>query len=299
MEVEINQFKWKSVETLSDEINLLVTLNSGYLEPLKVMLYSAHANNPGERMHLWLVHASLTPDEVASVRQLTAVFGWELSAERVTADFTAGVPLIKRYPREMYFRLLSGQILPKSVKRVIYLDPDLLVINNLRPLWTLDLAGHMLAAAVHRGVTNLMDSVNQLRLGTTTSYFNSGVLVIDLDQARTKIKLSDITQTIEKYESELILPDQDILNFLYGPDILEISEEIWNYDTRKYLMYQTRSLNQHEIHWVMANTVILHYCGTPKPWDPASDGKFTGLFLNYQQQLQRLNGRLRDGENES
>jgi len=273
---------------LADEINLLVTLNSGYLNPLKVMLYSVHVNNPGESLHLWLLHASLTPVEVAEIEQLTTSFGWQFSNEPVTTAFTAGVPLIKRYPKEMYFRLLSGDILPKTVKRVIYLDPDLLVINPLRPLWEADLKGHMLAAAAHRGVTKLVDSVNQLRLGTTTSYFNSGVLVIDLDQARAKIKLTDITAAIEKYEDELILPDQDILNFLYGTDILEIPEEIWNYDTRKYLIYQARSLNQQEIHWVMAHTVILHYCGTPKPWENSSDSKFTGLFLNYQQQLQRL-----------
>lgn len=273
---------------MTDDIHLLVTLNAGYLPPLKVMLYSLHANNPHEKIHLWLLHASLTPAEVAEVRQLTDAFGWILSNEQVTTDFTAGVPLIKRYPKEMYFRLLSGQILPTTVKRIIYLDPDLLVINPLRPLWELDLDGKMLAAAVHRGVTKLVDGMNQLRLGTSTAYFNSGVLLIDLDQARAKIKLDEITAAIHQYESELILPDQDILNFLYGSEILEIPEEIWNYDTRKYFVYQARSLNEQEIHWVMAHTVILHYCGIPKPWEAASDSKFTGLFLNYQQQLRRL-----------
>ncbi|NLR11822.1 glycosyltransferase family 8 protein [Levilactobacillus tujiorum] len=273
---------------MTDEINLLVTLNSGYVEPLKTMLYSVYVNNPDEHIHLWLLHASLTATEVAAIQQLTTAFGWTLSNEKVATDFAAGVPLIKRYPREMYFRLLSGQILPTTVKRVIYLDPDLLVINALRPLWEIDLQGHMLAAAVHRGVTGIVDSVNQLRLGTKTSYFNSGVLVMDLEQARAKIKLADITTAIDQHESELILPDQDILNFLYGADILEIPEEIWNYDTRKYLSYQTRSLNQHDIHWVMAHTVILHYCGTPKPWEAASDSKFTSLFLYHQQQLQRF-----------
>lgn len=272
---------------MADEINILVTLNAGYLPPLKVMLWSLHANNPTETFSIWLVHASMTEAQVAEVQQLADAFGWQLHNEHVTTAFTDQTPLIERYPQEMYFRLLCGQILPADVQRVIYLDPDILVINALRPLWELDLQGKMLAAAAHRGVTKLVDNVNQLRLGTTTSYFNSGVLVIDVAQARTKIKLSDITAAIEKYSATLILPDQDILNFLYGNDILEIPEEIWNYDTRKYLVYQTRTLTEHDIHWVMAQTVILHYCGTPKPWDPKSDGKFTGLFLNYQQQLNR------------
>jgi len=272
---------------MADEINVLVTLNAGYLPPLKVMLWSLHANNPTETVNVWLVHASMTAAQVAEVQQLTDAFGWHLHDEHVTAAFVAQTPLIERYPQEMYFRLLCGQILPASVKRVIYLDPDILVINEIRPLWKLDLQGKMLAAAAHRGVTKLVDNVNQIRLGTTTSYFNSGVLVIDVAQAREKIKLADITAAIEKYSATLILPDQDILNFLYGNDILEIPEEIWNYDTRKYLVYQTRTLTEHDIHWVMAQTVILHYCGTPKPWDVKSDSKFTGLFLNYQQQLNR------------
>lgn len=272
---------------MTEPIDLLVTLDAGYLPPLKVMLWSLAANNPGLPIHVWLVHEQLTDAQIDSVRQLTSTFDWRLTAVPAQVDLTDQPALIKRYPPAMYFRLLCGQILPASVHRVIYLDPDTLVINELLPLWQLDLKGKMLAASVHRGVTKLVDNVNQLRLGTKTSYFNSGVLVIDVDQAREKIKLADITATIDKYHDYLILPDQDILNFLYGEDIVEIDEERWNYDTRRYLLYQTRNLTQHDIHWVMSHTVVLHYCGTPKPWELTSDSKFTGLYLNYQQQCQR------------
>ena len=273
---------------MTTPINVLVTLDAGYLPPLKVMLWSLHANNLQQRFHIWLVHERLTAAQIEEVRQLTTGLGWELTALPVKIDLTDQPALIKRYPPAMYFRLLCGQVLPADVHRVIYLDPDIIVINDVTPLWQLDLRGKMLAAAAHRGVTKLVDSVNQLRLGTNTSYFNSGVLVIDVDQAREKIRLADITEAIESYHDYLILPDQDILNFLYGDAILEIDEEVWNYDTRKYLVYQTRNLNQHDIHWVMQRTVLLHYCGTPKPWEANSDSKFTSLFLNYQQQVQRF-----------
>ncbi|CAM3065971.1 glycosyltransferase family 8 protein [Lactiplantibacillus plajomi] len=273
---------------MTEPINLLVTLDAGYLPPLKVMLWSLYANNRRQVVHVWLVHEKLTDAQIASVRALTDGLGWQLTALPVKIDLTDQPALIKRYPPAMYFRLLCGQVLPKDVHRVIYLDPDIIVINDITPLWQLDLQGKMLAASAHRGVTKLVDSVNQLRLGTNTSYFNSGVLVIDVDQAREKIRLADITEAIETYHDSLILPDQDILNFLYGEAIMEIDEEVWNYDTRKYLIYQTRNLTQHDIHWVMAHTVILHYCGTPKPWDATSDSKFTSLFLNYQQQVDRF-----------
>ena len=40
----------------------------------------------------------------------------------------------------MYYRLLAPHLLPGQVDRVLYLDPDILVINPIRPLWDTDLA---------------------------------------------------------------------------------------------------------------------------------------------------------------
>ena len=72
------------------------------------------------------------------------------------------------YPKEMYFRLLSSKILPPDLHRIIYLDPDILVINSIVPLWELDLEGKMFAASVHEGLTDIMSSINNIRLGTST-----------------------------------------------------------------------------------------------------------------------------------
>ena len=45
-------------------MNILVTLNSNYLRPLKVMLKSLFLNNPGEKFTIYLMHSSLTDDEL-------------------------------------------------------------------------------------------------------------------------------------------------------------------------------------------------------------------------------------------
>ena len=53
----------------------------------------------------------------------------------------------------MYYRLLAAQFLPDHLHRILYLDPDILVINSLRPLWETDLKGNLFAAAAHTGKT--------------------------------------------------------------------------------------------------------------------------------------------------
>jgi len=51
------------------QINLLVTLDSKYIRPLKVMLASMFINNPEENFHVYLVHSSIKDEEIADLGQ--------------------------------------------------------------------------------------------------------------------------------------------------------------------------------------------------------------------------------------
>lgn len=273
---------------MDQQIELLFTIDEGYLKPLKVALLSIRQSNLNQAIRVWLIHESISKQSIDQVRQLTDHLNLQFESVKIDGSQWDSAKTDDRYPKEMYFRLLAGEILPNDIKKVLYLDPDILVINPLIDLWRTDLEGQMLAAATHVGLTDVSTRLNKVRLDLDHVYFNSGVLIIDLDQARKKIHWSDIQEVIVKYNSLLILPDQDILNRLYGKYTKEIPEEIWNYDNRKYMRYLTKSLAQHDVHWVMDNTSIIHYCGGPKPWDDKHDNRFTALYLNYQNQLENL-----------
>lgn len=125
---------------MSSDLSILVTLNEHYLPQLEVMLTSLHASNPGENVSVWLIHRSLTPEQLARLERRCGLLGFSLFPVTADARLFADAPLTRQYPQEMYYRLLAAQLLPEEMHRVIYLDPDILVINPLRPLWELDLA---------------------------------------------------------------------------------------------------------------------------------------------------------------
>ena len=68
----------------------------------------------------------------------------------------------------MYYRLLAPQLLPqllpRQLHRVLYLDPDVLILNSLLPLWQMDLEGKLFAAASHKGKAELASGLNQVGL---------------------------------------------------------------------------------------------------------------------------------------
>ena len=272
-----------------DDIKLLVTLDDNYVPPLQVLLTSLHTSNPGERFTLYLMHSSLSAEALTEVEALCELYGIGLWPVAVGSRLFENAPVTKQYPQEMYYRLLTPQLLPGDVHRVLYLDPDTLVINPLRPLWETDLGSCIYAAASHKGKTELVAGINQVRLGTESKYFNSGVLLIDLDAARREVVPEEIFAYVERHARELVLPDQDVLNALYGERTLELDDAVWNYDARNFNTYLLRSGGECDLDWVLSHTSILHFCGKSKPWQPGYLHRFGVLYKHYIQ-LTRLTG---------
>ena len=263
-------------------MNLLLTLDENYLLPCKVMLDSFFASNPNESdVTVYLLHSAIPAEKLKELSGFCTGFGAKLVPIAVDAAFFENAPTSKRYPKEMYYRLLSPLILPQEVERVLYLDPDMLIINPLRPLWELNLYGKTFAAASHTGLTEMANEINNVRLDTAHEYFNSGVMLIDLNAARKLVTAEDVFACVSEHEKEFILPDQDVFNILYGSQTMPVDDVLWNYDVRNYSKYLIRSTGRHDLNWVMQNTAVLHFCGKNKPWHEDYKNPFGMLYLHY------------------
>ena len=188
----------------STSIHLLVTFDQNYIAPFETMLTSILLNNPGEQFHVWLLHSAIPQTALDALEHDCRAHGVPLTPIAVERQLFQGAPITKQYPQEMYYRLLASHILPASLKRVLYLDPDILVINPLRPLWDLDLQGNVFAAASHIGVVDVMNGINRIRLKTEQDYYNSGVMLMDLEAARVLVQPEAIFQYVRDHENELL-----------------------------------------------------------------------------------------------
>ena len=265
-----------------DNIKILITIDKNYIFPFKVMLRSFFINNPGEDgLTIYLLHSSIPQADLDELREYCLSLGATLIPIQFNKELFENAPASERYPQEMYYRLLAPHVLPQELDKILYLDPDILIINPLRPLWEVNLRGNVFAAAAHTSITEATNFVNRVRLGTDHDYFNSGVIMIDLVKARRLVKIDEVFHHVEEFKDELILPDQDVFNVLYGKNTLAIDDVLWNYDARNYFNYLVRSTGKHNMNWVMQNTAILHFCGKNKPWNPSYDDLFFGVLYKH------------------
>lgn len=274
--------EWMGVAMFDDQIHILVSFDKNYIGPFKTMLKSLVINNFPICIHVWLLHSTIPEDSLCEIAQYCASLQVDFTPTVVDRSLFANAPVMKQYPQEMYYRLLAPLVLPSELKRVLYLDPDILVINSIRPLWGLDMEGHTFAAACHNVTADLVNDVNRFRLDTEHDYYNTGIMLMDLEKAREVVRPEEVFSFVQGHAMELLLPDQDVFNGLYGKFTLSLDDRIWNYDARYYHGYLLKSEGQCDVDWVMENTAILHFCGKKKPWHPSYTHRFGVLYKHYQ-----------------
>ncbi|MCX7026629.1 MAG: glycosyltransferase family 8 protein [Spirochaetes bacterium] len=263
-------------------LDILVTIDSNYLLPLRVMLKSLFLNNTGERFYIHLLYDDIESETLARLGDFVASEGHGLSAKRMDDMAFAEAPVRFHYTKAMYYRLLAFKFLPPDLDRILYLDPDILVINSLRSLYETNMDGKLYAAAYHSLVP--ARELNRIRLYPyeIESYYNSGVLLMNLQLQRLEIKETAIFDFVEENRAKLIMPDQDIINALYAKKIRTLDEKLYNYDVRYYRYYALTTSGACDMDFIFEHTGILHFCGKRKPWKKGYMGQFLALYKQYE-----------------
>lgn len=266
-------------------MNILVTLNAGYLKQLIIMLVSLLRSNPARAIAVYVVHSALTPEHFARIEAVDPARCRVVSVP-VSGDFLRDAPTTHRYMTEMYYRIFAAELLPSDLDRILYLDPDLVVINPLDELYSLDFQGNLFAAASHVRQSGVR-KFNEVRLSMAegVSYINSGVMLMNLPLLREEQDRAAVFDYIKSHRRRLMLPDQDVLNAVYGARILPIDTMRYNLSERVFGLYNLRPENWNnplDILWVEQNARIIHYCGKNKPWKESYIGEFDRFYLRYE-----------------
>ncbi|MDS9469335.1 glycosyltransferase family 8 protein [Paracoccus sp. MBLB3053] len=179
-----------------------------------------------------------------------------------------------RWAQAALIRLFLDQVDLPNVKRLLYLDADTLAVRSLDKLLGLDLGGN-LAAAVDDYIAPFQRKLEKRRaeigLSSKSSYFNSGVILLDWSEVRKNGTLEVARRNVENFHARYRALDQDALNAALDGNWLRIDPK-WN--------AQTGFLRE------ISNPSILHFTGRRKPWSPDSawiHRGYRGIYEGYLQ----------------
>ena len=168
----------------------------------------------------------------------------------------------------VFARLFIPEFL-KNEDRAIYLDCDIVVLKPLEELYEMDLNGKSIGVILD-GKKDQKSSIQRLNLSSDRTYFNAGVMVMDLKRLRENSKFLKTIDYCLNPDRELQLNEQDALNIMFENDYMT-NDVIWNYTHG----------NSEENRYTENEIGIVHFTGDIKPWDCRSYSPYKYLYWKY------------------
>lgn len=115
-----------------------------------------------------------------------------------------------------YFRLFIETSFPQY-KKAIYLDSDVVLLNDIAKLYDTDVDGYLVGAVYEQNTdrspmfTNYVEDIIGIPYKT---YFNSGVMVMNLEEFRRFGVLGRFLNMLSEYNFDSLAPDQEYLNVI-------------------------------------------------------------------------------------
>ena len=255
-------------------VHLLSTVDSAYTVPFCVTVHSLISNlSPGARIRWHLCRTGLTESDVEQIESQSAGAPLEFRWHEIGKTDLERFPLRGRAVAKMYERLLMPQILAGEVERFIYLDGDLLVLDDIAKLGRLPLNGQIVAAVQDLAVPVVSSPMGlrryrELGFSSGAPYFNAGVCVVDVEAWCRHGITAAALDYLQRYEDSINLLDQDALNAVIKNRWQPVDYR-WNLTAslagRDH--YHPRHVDPGRLAEAVADPAIVHFSGSMKPWN--------------------------------
>lgn len=204
----------------------------------------------------------------------------------------------KRLNLMPYLKLFIHEIL-KDYDKAIFLDGDLLVLNDIAELYNQTLNGKLIGAVKDFFIVDVKTdywhhyrsyiTLNQ-KMHNINNYFNSGVLLLNLELMRKTPELINGFLNEAKFKHrDRRYHDQDAMNIVLENNVLSLSTK-YNYQLPLLLPVHLNNLSvkiKTELQLLLqsCSIMIMHYCGDPKPWQSQNyNNRLNDLWWQYARQ---------------
>ena len=266
------------ISVLAEDINVAFTIDNNYPLFTLLAINSILQNNKSDsHYNFYVIEDNITANNKELMSEYVKKRNQSIEFINIDTDIIDGGVLLFSYLKRItpigMARIMLPKLLDTDIHNVLYLDSDILVTGDLKNLYDIDLCGFPAGLALNITQLKALDG-HRFKNG----YYNSGVILMDLDMWR-KEHISDKMLTFIKDNKDKFLvdddgdvifmyPDQDLINIVLNGKIKALPQR-WNTQTiRNEVLGDAGG--------------IIHFIGGMKPWAyPLRPNEYMKLYYKY------------------
>lgn len=270
-------------------MHILFTLNNHYAPHLGALIVSIlKSQKEDTELNFHVVSFDLSEDSKEKLNSLKAIRDFDIKYyDSNTYDIKWDLFQItlEHITVETYFRLYADVFL-KDLDKVLHLDIDLLVFDDLLPFWNLDLNNNYMAGVpsntvygTHLAPANFDDQKH--------TYYLAGSNLLNLKKMRENNFSDLIFDAISTYSPLIKFQDQDVMNILFK-DYSQTVPLKFNADTSIFddtdVQAKLKKERLEEYIEATERPTIIHFSRGVKAWHANSSNPYAKFYAEYLEQ---------------
>ncbi|MGG5319011.1 glycosyltransferase family 8 protein [Enterococcus sp. AZ072] len=178
-----------------------------------------------------------------------------------------------------YYRISLPKILKKyNYKKVLYIDADTLILDDVAELYRQNLKQKTIGAVIDPGQTKALE---RLGIDSKDYYFNSGVMVIDIERWNNRQITEKTIDFLRNHGDRIIYHDQDALNAVLYEDWAPLHPK-WNMQSSLIFNRHPAPNPLYRILYKEGNETpaIVHFTGHDKPWNTLEGHPYQEQYMD-------------------
>ena len=222
-------------------ISIVVASDNFFAIMIAALLKSIDENHiTGEHINFYIIDDGISTkykkllNSIANPSRIT--LKWFKSKEIIPAGIVIPADS-SSFPLTVFLRIFAPYIIDQDAERMIYIDVDTIVQDDISTLWNMPLGNYTIGAVQdYSGTIDCkwagIPNYKQLGLAGDSKYFNSGVLLINPKKWRAEKITDKVIEVLVKYKEFVVMPDQYGLNVVFANNWLELNPK-WNWFANK------------------------------------------------------------------
>lgn len=269
---------------MNNEKRIIVSCcNSDFTKHMTTLFVSILENsrNNNEEYAFYVIDDNINKQSKRLLIDTLSHYNTQVNFLHINKRFFSNAVESTRIPQTAYYRIAIPELFRDTdVKRILYLDCDMVAVDDLSYLWEIELDDYPVAAVEDAGFHNRfekMDIVTESDL-----YFNSGFMLINVVPWLEKDITSKVLEYIQYNPEKLRFHDQDALNAILHDQWLQLHPS-WN--VQSYIVNQEKkhptANGEKEYEEARAHPHIIHYSGHVKPWHEEFSSPIENFYKIY------------------
>ena len=105
---------------MHEDINILVTIDKNYINPLLIMMKSYALYHSDLHTNLFIIHRTLNTENINFIRTQLQDSNITVKPVLVENNYFEGIPLLERIPMESFDRIIAFKYLPENIEKCLY-----------------------------------------------------------------------------------------------------------------------------------------------------------------------------------